>query len=138
LTVFGVDGDRLVRRQVVPSFGDFPVSVAAHGNLVYVLNARRGGSIQGYERIAGFLVPVPIWHRGLGLDPTASPEFTHTPGQVAFTPDGGQLLVTTKANTNAVDVFDFDRVRGPSLKPTVNSLPNAVPFAVAFDARGNL
>src|SRR3954452_4181798 len=37
LTVFAVDGDRLIRRQVVPTFGDFPVSVAARDHLVYVL-----------------------------------------------------------------------------------------------------
>jgi DNA-binding beta-propeller fold protein YncE len=138
LTVFGVDGDRLVRRQVVPTFGDFPVSVAARGNLVYVLNARRGGSIHGYLRVAGFLVPVPLWHRALGLDPQAAPEFTHTPGQVAFTPDGDQLIVTTKASTNAVDVFGIDRLGGPSLRPATTVLPDAVPFAVTFDARGHL
>jgi DNA-binding beta-propeller fold protein YncE len=138
VTVFGVDGDRLVRRQVVPSFGDFPVSIATHGNLVYVLNARRGGSIQGYVRVAGFLVPVPLWHRGLGLDPAATPEFTSTPGQVAFTPGGDQLIVTTKANGNAVDVFGIDRLGGPSLRPATTVLPGAVPFAVAFDARGRL
>ena len=50
ITVFAVDGDRLVRRQILPSFGDFPVSIATHGNHVYVLNARRGGSVQGYAR----------------------------------------------------------------------------------------
>src|SRR4051812_36900296 len=98
ITVFAVDGDRLVRRQILPSFGDFPVSIATHGNVVYVLNARRGGSVQGYARRGGVLVPVPFWHRALGLDPAATPEFTHTPGQVAFTPDGNHLLVTTKAN----------------------------------------
>src|SRR4051794_14857494 len=36
LTVFDVHGDRLDRRQVVGSGGAFPVSVAVHGNLVYV------------------------------------------------------------------------------------------------------
>jgi hypothetical protein len=138
LTVFGVDGDRLVRRQVVPTFGDFPVSVTTHDDLVYVLNARRGGSIQGYVRVAGFLVPVPLWHRGLGLDPAATPEFTHTPGQVEFTPDGDQLIVTTKANTNAVDVFGIDRLGGPSPRPVTTVLPGAVPFAVAFGDHGQL
>ncbi len=138
ITVFGVDGDRLIRRQVLPSFGDFPVSIAVHGNVVYVLNARRGGSVQGYVRAGGFLVPVPLWHRGLGLDPAAAPEFTHTPGQVAFTPAGDRLLVTTKANTNAVDVFDVDRLGGLSFRPVTTVLPGAVPFAVAFDARGDL
>ncbi len=138
ITVFAVNGDRLVRRQVLPSFGDFPASIAVHGNLVYVLNARRGGSIQGYLRTGGVLIPIPLWHRGLGLDPNAAPEFTHTPGHVAFTPDGDQLLVTTKANTNAVEVFGIDRLGGPSLRPTTTVLPGAVPFAVAFDARGNV
>jgi DNA-binding beta-propeller fold protein YncE len=122
----------------VPSFGDFPVSVTTHGRLVYVLNARRGGSIQGYLRAGGLLVPIPQWHRALGLDPAATPEFTNTPGEVAFTPGGEQLIVTTKANGNAVDVFGIDRFGGPSARPVTTVLPNAVPFAVAFDARGHL
>jgi len=138
ITVFGVDGDRLIRRQVLPSFGQFPASIAVHGNLVYVLNARGGGSIQGYLRAGGVLVPVPFWHRGLGLDPNATPEFTHTPGQVAFTPDGHDLLVTTKANTSAIETFGIDRLGGPSARPVTTTLPGAVPFAVAFDARGTL
>lgn len=138
ITVFAVDGDRLIRRQVLPSFGDFPVSIAVHGNAVYVLNARRGGSVQGYARIGGLLVPVPLWHRGLGLDPNAAPEFTHTPGQVAFTPDGDHLLVTTKANTNAIQVFGVDRLGGLSLRPATTVLDGAVPFAVAFGSRGEI
>ena len=138
ITVFAVDGDRLIRRQTLPSFGDFPVSIAVHDNLVYVLNARGGGSIQGYARAGGFLVPVPLWHRSLGLDPNATPEFTHTPGQVAFTPDGDHLLVTTKANTNAVEAFGIDRLGGPSLRPTTTALPGTVPFAVAFGTHGEL
>jgi len=138
ITVFAVDGDRLIRRQVLPSFGDFPASIAVHGRFVYVLNARGGGSIQGYARVGGFLVPIPQWHRGLGLDPNAAPEFTHTPGQVAFTPDGEHLLVTTKANTNAIEVFGIDRLGGPSLRPTTTVLDGAVPFAVAFGARGEV
>jgi len=138
LTVFDVHGDRLDRRQVVGSGGAFPVSVAVHGNLVYVLNARDGGSIQGYLRLGRTLVRVPAWHRTLGLDPAAAPEFTHSPGQIAFTPDGSRLLVTTKAGSNAIDVFAVDRLRGPSARPVVNSLPGAVPFAVAFDGGGHL
>src|SRR3954452_19655947 len=40
VTVFDVRGDQLHRVQVVASGGTFPVSIAAHGHLVYVLNAR--------------------------------------------------------------------------------------------------
>jgi 6-phosphogluconolactonase (cycloisomerase 2 family) len=138
ITVFGVDGDRLQREQVLPSGGEFPVSVTVHGNLVYVLNARGGGSIQGYVQYGGQLTAVASWNRALGLDPTATPEFTHTPGQVAFTPDGSRLLVTTKGNTSSVDVFGVDHYGTPSATPVVTPLPGAVPFAVDFDAAGKV
>jgi 6-phosphogluconolactonase (cycloisomerase 2 family) len=138
VTVFDVHGDRLERRQTIASGGAFPVSIAVHGDLVYVLNARDGGSIQGYRRVGRTLVTVAAWHRALGLDPAAAPEFTHTPGQVAFTPDGSALIVTTKAGSNAIDVFGVDRHGEPSATPVVNVEAGAVPFAVAFDGRGRL
>jgi 6-phosphogluconolactonase (cycloisomerase 2 family) len=136
VTAFHVDGDRLTDRQVVGSGGSFPVSVAAYGSLVYVLNARGGGSIQGYREQGGHLVRMPQWHRGLGLDPTQTPEFTSTPGQIGFTPDGSRLVVTTKNGGNSVDVFTV-RPNGPSAA-TVNSLPGTVPFGFAFTPGGDL
>ena len=132
VSVFGVDGDRLRLRQVIPSGGDFPVSIAAHGDLVYVLDALNGGTIQGYRLIFGFLVPIPGSARSLALNPNATPQFTTTPGDIAFTPDGRDLLVTTKANTNAIDVFTVDRAGRPAAAPVVNDEPGAVPFALAF------
>jgi DNA-binding beta-propeller fold protein YncE len=75
---------------------------------------------------------------GSGSTRPATPEFTSTPGQVAFTPDGRRLVVTTKANGSAVDVFALDRFGGPSAHPQTTVLAGAVPFAVAFDARGNV
>lgn len=138
VTVFGVHGTRLTRLQVIGSGGAFPVGVAVHGDLVYVLNARDGGSIQGFRRLGDRLIRVPQWRRALGLDPHAAPEFTHTPGQVAFSPDGRQLLVTTKANTNAIDVFAVDGFGGPSARPVHNVEAGTVPFAVSFDRFGHL
>jgi 6-phosphogluconolactonase (cycloisomerase 2 family) len=138
VTVFAVHGDRLNRRQVITSGGTFPVSIAVHGSALYVLNARAGGSIQGYLRIGDALVRVPSWHRALGLDPTQTPEFTSTPGQVAFTPDGSNLVVTTKGNGNDIDVFAVNRIGGVSATAVVNADPGAVPFAVSFDAGGHL
>ena len=137
ITVFSVQGDRLVRRQVVSSGGDFPVSVAVHGGLVYVLNALGGGSVQGYLSVGGILVKVPSWHRELGLDPNATPQFTSTPGQVGFTPDGGKLVVTTKGGGNSIDVFPVGPL-GLSAEPVVTSTPDAVPFGFTFDAAGRL
>jgi len=131
-SVFEVHGDQLRLRQVIGSGGSFPVSIAVHGNLVYVLNARDGGSIQGYVLIGGGLVPIPGSKRSLGLDQAATPEFVNTPGDVAFSPDGRQLLVTTKANTNAIDVFAIGSSGRPSATPVINTEPGDVPFALAF------
>jgi 6-phosphogluconolactonase (cycloisomerase 2 family) len=138
VSVFAVNGDRLALRQVLSSGGSFPVSVAVHGDLVYVLNALGGGRLQGYWVVGGVLVPIPGSGRALGLNPTASPQFTNTPGQVAFTPDGSQLIVTTKANGNDIDVFGVGFDGRLSAVPVVNSEPGTVPFAVSFDVYGHL
>jgi DNA-binding beta-propeller fold protein YncE len=138
VSVFAVNGDRLALRQVLSSGGSFPVSVAVHGDLVYVLNALGGGRLAGYRVLGGGLVPIPGSGRALGLDPTASPQYTNTPGQVAFTPDGGQLIVTTKANGNDIDVFGVRFGGGLSAAPVVNSEPGTVPFAISFDLYGHL
>ncbi|HEX5113593.1 MAG TPA: hypothetical protein VFW65_00180 [Pseudonocardiaceae bacterium] len=36
------------------------------------------------------LLQVPAWHRSLGLDPTLTPGFTHTPAEVSFSRDGSK------------------------------------------------
>ena len=138
VSVFAAFGDRLALRQVVSSGGTFPVSVTVHGNYVYVLNALNGGSVLGYRVSDGRLSPIPGSLRGLGLNPAATPQFTNTPGQVAFTPDGSALLVPTKANGNDVDVFSVLDGGLLSASPVVNSEPGAVPFAVSFDPLGHV
>ena len=138
VSVFGVHGDRLKLRQVIGSGGHFPVSVAERGDLVYVLNAENGGSVQGYRAFGGRLAPIPGSHRPLGLNPSATPQFTNTPGQVAFSPDGSQLIVTTKANGNDIDVFRVGWGGLLSAAPVVNSEPGTVPFAISFDQAGHL
>jgi 6-phosphogluconolactonase (cycloisomerase 2 family) len=65
-------------------------------------------------------------------------QFTHTPGQVAFSPNGSQLIVTTKATTSAIDVFNVGFFGQLSPTPVVNSEPGTVPFAVTFDPAGHL
>jgi len=138
ISVFSVRGDRLDLREQLWSGGDFPVSIAVHDGLVYVLNARDGGSVQGYVELFDRLIPIPGSRRALGLDASATPEFVNTPGQVAFTPDGRQLIVTTKANGNDIDVFRVGFFGLLSQTPTVNAEPGTVPFAITFDAAQNL
>jgi hypothetical protein len=140
VSVFSVFGDRLLLRQVIGSGGEFPVSVTARRGQVFVLNAVGGGSVQGYAVIGGRLLPIPWLHRSLGLATgnAGEPEqFTHTPGQVAFSPDGSKLIVTTKAAGQSVEVFRVSPFGALSATPTVTADPT-VPFAVTFDPQGHL
>jgi 6-phosphogluconolactonase (cycloisomerase 2 family) len=138
VTVFAVRGDALTRVQTVYSGGTFPVSVAIHGDLVYVLNALDSGAIQGYVQTGWGLVPVSSWNLSLGLDPTLTPQFVNAPGEIGFTPDGRDLVVTTKANGDDIDVFRLDWYGGPSRTPVINSEPGTVPFGFVFGAPNQL
>jgi len=138
VSVFSVRGDQLVLRQVVSSGGNFPVSIAVHGYSVDVLNGL-SASLQGYVSFFGRLVPLPGSSRSLGFTvPSGSAQFVSTPGQVAFAPDGSQLLVTTKQSGSAVDVFRVGPLGYLSASPVVNAEPGAVPFGVSFDAAQHL
>jgi 6-phosphogluconolactonase (cycloisomerase 2 family) len=137
VAVFRVDGDRLDRTQVTDSGGDFPVSIAARSGRVYVLNALGGGTVQGFAVSGDQLSPIAGSSQPLGLDPNATPQFTTTPGQVAFSPDGSQLIVTTKGNGSAIDVLAIAG-SGALSAPVVNAEPGTVPFAVTFDPSGDL
>ena len=135
ISVFRVNSDHLGLIQVIGSGGTFPSSITSSGDVAYVLNALQGGSVVGFRIDAGGLSPIAGSTRQLGLttpnDPT---QFTHTPGQVAFTPDGRQVVVTTKATTSAIDVFNVNP-QGLLSTPTVNIEAGAVPFAVSFTGR---
>jgi DNA-binding beta-propeller fold protein YncE len=138
ISVFSVTGTTLQLRQVISSGGVFPVSVTTSEGYVYVLNAGAGGSVQGLVLDRGRLYPIPGNRRNLGL-PQAAPgsgeQFTHTPGQIAFTPDGSRLVVTTKAAGQSVEVFTAHTL-APA--PVLTPLPGAVPFAVTFDRQGHV
>ena len=81
ISAFRVHGDRLTLGQVLPSGGDFPVSVTVHGNHAYVLNALGGGSLYGYRVAGGRLAPISGSYRALNLGTTATSQFTATPGR---------------------------------------------------------
>jgi 6-phosphogluconolactonase (cycloisomerase 2 family) len=136
VSVFSVSGTRLSLRQVVASGGTFPVSIAVQGGLVYVLNALGGGSLQGFREEFGTLVAIPGSSRALGLNPSETPQYSSTPGQVAFAPNGGQVIVTTKGNGSDIDVFGVAPFGQLSPAPVVNPEPGAVPFAVGFTPAG--
>jgi len=136
VTSFRVTGAHLTRLQTLPSGGVFPVSVSAGHDHLYVLNAGGSGSVTGYRiNDSGHLSALPGAARNLGLSNDPQPKFISAPADVAQTADGGQVVVTTKAN-NTIDVFN---VQGGRLSaPVKNAAASAVPFAVSFDSQGRL
>jgi hypothetical protein len=132
VTSFRVHGNRLQLRSISASGGQFPNSVAVHGRLVYVLNAGGTGIVQGFRLDGSHLAPIAGSARSLGLANGDPPNFLTAPGQVGFTPDGSQLLVTTKASTSSIDVFAVGRDGRISASPVVNPSATPVPFAFTF------
>lgn len=131
VSTFKVRGDRLRLTGVVPSGGGFPASVAVSGNLVYVLNSGGPGTLQGFVIRGHRLRALSGSTRSLGLSNTDPPNFLTSPGQVGFTPDGGKLIVTTKASGSNIVVY---RVQGNGRlsSPVVNASATPVPFAFTF------
>ena len=138
ISEFSVQGDRLHLESVVPSGGQFPASITVHGRLVYVLNAGGAGVVQGFRIAGDHLVRIPGSARSLGLANSDPPFFLTSPGQVGFTPDGGQLLVTTKASESTIDVFRVGPNGRLSASPVANPSATPVPFAFTFTLTGRL
>jgi 6-phosphogluconolactonase (cycloisomerase 2 family) len=141
VSVFGIRGDRLKLRQVVPSGGSFPASIAVHGRLVYVMNSAGDGTLQGYRLSRDRLYPIHGSSRSLDLSavrPPDTPDFLTFPGQVGFSPDGSRLIVTTKVSGSLIDVWWVHRDGRLSADPVMNVSTSPVPFAFAFDRHGRL
>ena len=138
LSVLSAQGRQLRLLQVVSSGGTFPDSVAVSGNLVYVLNAGGSGTLTGYRIVGDQLVPLPGSSRSLGLANTTPPNYLASPGEVGFTPNGSELIVTTKASTSSLDVFGVNPDGLLSAAPTVTADPSNVPFSFTFTASGQL
>jgi 6-phosphogluconolactonase (cycloisomerase 2 family) len=138
ISVFRVRGDLLDLIQVLPSGGQFPASIAVHGRLAYVLNSGGAGTVQGFRSDREGLEPIPGSARTLGLANTDPPFFLTSPGQVGFTPDGLQLIVTTKASGSTIDVFRVLPDGLLSTTPVLNPSATPVPFAFTFTPSGRL
>jgi 6-phosphogluconolactonase (cycloisomerase 2 family) len=128
---FRINGDDLELVSRVPSGAFRPISVAASGPVVYVLNAGRDG-VPGL--LTGFRVDgdgrlAPIPDARLPLNPGAA-----DPSQVDFSPDG-RLLVVTDKPTNTITTYRVgaDGVAGP---PNPQPSSGMTPFG--FDLTGEL
>jgi 6-phosphogluconolactonase (cycloisomerase 2 family) len=138
VSAFRVRGPHLELVSVLPSGGQFPASVGIHDDLAYVLNAGGTGIVQGFRIGSHGLSPIAGSARSLGLANSTPPNFLMSPGQVGFTPDGRQLLVTTKVSTSSIDVFQVGHDGRLSAAPVVNPSATPVPFAFTFGADDRL
>lgn len=134
ISTMAIDGDTLVAVGRVPAGGIRPVSLTAHGNLLYAANA--GGlppnsppnpdaTIAGFTiGSGGRLTPIDGSVTSLPGGPAAAPS------QISFSPDGTQLVVTER-QTNFIDVYPVDDYGRPGLvKQTVSHGPG--PFTATF------
>ena len=99
ITVFKVAGTTLTFASKTGSQGTDPISLAVHGNLVYVLNAGGAGNIAGFKlRLQGALTFITGSNQPLSGASSPSPE------QIGFNNQGNVLVVTEKA-TNFIDTY---------------------------------
>jgi len=138
LSVFSANGRHLELQQVVSSGGEFPNSVAVFGDLVYVLDAGGTGAVMGYQILGDHLFPLPDDDVSLGLSNTDPPNFLMAPGEIGFSPNGSEVLVTTKASTSSIDVFQVGPGGILSATPTVTPDPGNVPFSFVPTSAGQL
>lgn len=127
---FRIGANGLTLVETIPSGGTMPVSVAAFGRLVYVLNAGGTDNVTGFVLDnTGDLTPIAGSTRPLSATGTA-------PAQVGFHPRGRRLVVTEKA-TNKIDVYVVNQ-SGTLTGPTVHASNGATPFGFEFSQRGYL
>jgi 6-phosphogluconolactonase (cycloisomerase 2 family) len=124
-------GGRLELRNRVESGGQFPNSVAAHENLVYVLNAHGTPNVVGFRLTPnGKLNEIPFSSRDLPGGPAAAPH------DLRFTPDGASLLVT-EGGTNRIDLFEVGANGLLSLRSSQPAAGSG-PFGFKFGRHGTL
>lgn len=134
LSVFAVAGSGLSLVHRVGSGGDMPFSLALHGHLLYVLNAGGSGNITAFTLGSnGHLKPLAHSTRHLSGSVTGSTT-APAPAQVAFSPDGGTLVVTEKA-TSLIDTYIIGS-NGLATGPTVHHSSGETPFGFAFRSDG--
>ena len=109
-----------------PSRGSDPVSVAAHGRWVVVLN--QGSNTVGSLVLTGHAL-VPSSRAAVELSSAAA-----TPVQIGFTPSGAHVIVTEKVSSS-IDTFNVSsdgRLTG--LRHTVST--GTAPYGFGFSAGG--
>lgn len=130
VTVFRANGNGLTWVDKVSSRGTMPISVTAHNDLLYVLNAGGTGNISGF-RIApdGHLAYLQNSTRSLSSDDAG-------PAQIQFNNAGTQVVVTEK-NTNRISTYSVGD-NGLTSDVSAHSAIGITPFGFGFDNHDQL
>ncbi len=127
VTSFRLEDGCLTLAGVAPSGGVRPVSIAAHGNRIYVLNAgadRVDATLNGFN-VNGSGVLLPI----VGSQAVVSPAAAQ-PACVVFSPDGCRLIVSVR-NQNLL--LSFQVLPGGQLEEAVTTSSSGEgPFGIIF------
>lgn len=130
VSVFRTDGSRLTWIDKISSHGTLPISVTAHGDLLYVLNAGGTGNISGFRISSdGHLSYLDQSSRPLSSGDAG-------PAEIAFNNEGTVLVVTEK-NTNRITSYAVQGDGLTSAGLTHNST-GTTPFGFAFDNHDQL
>lgn len=122
----------LTQASRVSSGGTFPVSLAASGTLLYVVNGKGGGNVSGF-RVGTDGTLTPLAGSTRPLSGAADPG----PGSVRISPDG-RLLVVTEKPTNRLDIYALGADGLPTTaNPTVVGSAAPTPFGADFDPSGH-
>lgn len=125
ISVLAIEADGLRLVDKVPSGGTFPVSIAVHERLVYVLNQRGTTNIAGFlfAPDEGRLRPIPN-----STQPAGSPDSSDS--AVAFSPSG-RFLVVTETLANLIHVFrigEDGRAEASGVFASLGRTPSAATF----------
>jgi 6-phosphogluconolactonase len=125
---FTVSEGMLELKSTVPSGGIGPVSITAHSDLVYVLNAGGSGNISGFNlRADGTLHPLAGSIRPLSSMASGA-------AQISFTSEGNVVVITEKA-TNKIISYTINASGLPVMMHSITS-SNPTPFGFAVGKNG--
>jgi 6-phosphogluconolactonase len=122
VSVFAVHDGDLTLQDRFNSGGSMPTSVAVHGATVAVLNAGGEPNVSMFESGG----------RAVGSHPLPGSD----PAQVAFSPDGGTLVVTDRA-TDRIHLFAVEAGRIVD-RPVTHASSGATPYGFDFTPDGTL
>jgi 6-phosphogluconolactonase len=129
ISSFRIHPDHLALVDVVGSGGALPISVAARGDRLYVLNADGAGSVTGFSVDDGTLTAIEGATR-----PLSQAQGVTDPAQLALSPDGSLLVVTEKATNRLTTYAVADD--GTLGEPVVTDSSGDTPFGFAFTPSG--